>query len=91
MKNEEIVLRISRIDIKLETFCTPWNGKLYCVDICEDAAERSAWLYNASYGVKAMMFGSMVCDMSREKFLDLAFSKLPDYIEYYEDEYEYEA
>ena len=91
MEKEKIVLKISRIDIKSETFCTPWNGKLYCVDICEDAKERSAWLYNSAYGVKSMMFGHMVCDMSKEEFLDLVFSNLPDYIEDYVEEYENEV
>lgn len=85
---EEIVLKISRINIKSETFCTPWNGKLYCVDICEDAEEYSAWLYNARYGVKSLMFGVMVKDYSRDTFLDCVFSNLPDYIEDYEEEYE---
>ena len=87
-KEEEITLKISRIAIKSETFCTPWNGKLYCVDICEDAEERSAWLYNSAYGVKSMMFGCMVKDQSREDFLDMVFSNLPPNIEYYADKYE---
>lgn len=86
--NNEIVLKISRIKIKTETFCTPWNGKLYCVDICEDAEERSAWLYNANYGVKSLMFGEEVKQGSRKDFLDCVFSSLPDYIEDYADEYE---
>lgn len=86
--NEEITLKISRINIKSETFCTPWNGKLYCVDICEDAEERTAWLYNSSYGVKSLMFGCKVEDMERDEFLDVVFSNLPDYIEDYADEYE---
>lgn len=86
--DEEITLKISRIDIKSETFCTPWNGKLYCVDICEDAEERSAWLYNSAYGVKSLMFGCMVNAQSREAFLDMVFSNLPDYIESYAEEYE---
>lgn len=87
-EEEEINLQISRIAIKSETFCTPWNGKLYCVDICEDAEERSAWLYNAAYGVKSLMFGCMVNAQSREAFLDTVFSNLPDYIDSYADEYE---
>lgn len=90
MENEEITLKISRINIKSETFCTPWNGKLYCVDICEDAEERSAWLYNANCGVKSLMFGEEVKQESREAFLDCVFSNLPYYIEDYEDEYESE-
>lgn len=83
----DIVLQISRINIKSETFCTPWHDKLYCVDICEDSEERSAWLYNANYGVKSFMFGEEV-KHSREAFLDAVFSNLPDYIEDYEEEYE---
>lgn len=86
--DEEIVLKISRIGIKSETFCTTWGGKLYCVDICEDAKERSAWLYNSAYGVKSLMFGYMVCDMSRDEFLDIVFSNLPEYIEDYAEEFE---
>lgn len=85
---EETVLEISKIDIKMETFCTTWNGKLYCVDICEDAEERSAWLYNSRYGVKSLMFGYLVNDQSREDFLDTVFSNLPDYIEDYAEQYE---
>jgi len=88
MAKKEITLKISRIDIKVETFCTPWNGKLYCVDICEDAEERSAWLYNSNYGVKSLMFGEKVKQGSREDFLDCVFSNLPYYIEDYADEYE---
>lgn len=84
----EEVLRISRINIKSETFCTSWNGKLYCVDICEDAEERSAWLYNANYGVKMLMWGEEVEQSNRDEYLDLVFSNLPDYIEDYEEEYE---
>ena len=86
--DEEITLEISRINIKSETFCTPWNGQLYCVDICEDAEERGAWLYNASYGIKSFMFGTSVKQDNREEFLDMVFSNLPDYIEDYAEEYE---
>ena len=86
--DEEITLEISRINIKSETFCTPWNGKLYCVDICEDAEERSAWLYNANYGIKSLMFGTSVKQDSRDEFLDMVFSNLPYYIEDYAEEYE---
>ena len=82
------VLHISRIAFKSETFCTPWNGQLYCVDICEDADERSAWLYNANYGVKSLMCGEEIGQSNREEFLDMVFSNLPNYIEYYAEEYE---
>lgn len=84
---EEETLKISKVNIKSETFCTPWNGKLYCVDICEDAEERGAWLYNASYGIKSFMFGEEVKN-NRDEFLDVVFSNLPDYIGSYEEEYE---
>lgn len=86
--DEQITLEISRINIKSETFCTPWNGKLYCVDICEDAEERSAWLYNANYGIKSLMFGTSVKQDSRDEFLDMVFSNLPYYIEDYAEEHE---
>lgn len=86
--SNDIVLKISRINFKTETFCTAWDGKLYCVDIFEDAEERSAWLYNSAYGVKSLMFGCMVNSQSREEFLDIVFSNLPDYIGYYAKEYE---
>ena len=36
-------IEISKIAIKTETFCTAWHGKLYCVDICVVAEERSAY------------------------------------------------
>ena len=85
---EEITLKISKIAIKSETFCTHWNGNLYCVDICEDAEERSAWLYNAAYGVKSLMWGEKINQSSRDEFLDMVFSSLPDYIEDYAEEYE---
>ena len=87
--NNEIVLKISRIAFKTETFCTGWNGKLYCVDVVEDAEERSAWLYNADYGVKSLMFGEEV-ENDRDEFLNCVFSNLPDYIEDYANEYEEE-
>ena len=87
-EEEDTILQISKIAIKSETFCTTWNNKLYCVDICEDAAERSAWLYNANYGVKSLMWGEEIDQQSRESFLDLVFSNLPDYIGDYEEEYE---
>lgn len=87
VENEEIVLKISRIAIKSETFCTPWNGHLYCVDITEDAKNRGAWLYRSDMGVKSFMFGYMLKDMDADKFKDLVFSNLPDYIEDYEEEY----
>lgn len=83
---EEIVLKISRIAIKAETFCTPWEGNLYCVDICEDADERSAWLYRSDCGIKTLMFGYQTKDMDADEFKDLVFSNLPDYIESYEEE-----
>jgi hypothetical protein len=86
-EREEIVPTISGINIKSETFCTPWNGHLYCVDIMEDAEERSAWLYRSGMGVKSFMFGYMLKDMDADKFKDLVFSNLPDYIEDYEEEY----
>lgn len=86
--NNEIILKISRIDIKSETFCTPWNGKLYCVDICEDADEYSAWLYNPDYAVKTLVVGEEVKNTSKDEFLDLVFSNLPYYIEDYAEEYE---
>ena len=82
------ILKISKIAFKTETFCTVWNGKLYCVDIFEDAEERSAWLYNAAYGVKSLMWGEMITQTNRDAFLDCVFSNLPDYIEDYEEEYE---
>lgn len=86
-EDEEITLKISRIAIKSETFCTPWNGELYCVDVCEDAEERTAWIYNVKCGVKSLMFGYKVCDISHEEFLDIVFSNIPDYADDYEEEY----
>lgn len=88
MENEEIIIKISRIAIKSETFCTSWNGKLYCVDVCEDADERSAWLYEANCGIKTVMWGEPVRQSTRDEFLDLVFSNLPNYIEGYEDDME---
>ena len=85
--NEEIILKISRIKIKSETFCTEWNKKLYCVDVCEDKDERNAWLYNPQYGVKGFMFGERT-ENDRSEFLDMVFSNLPYYIEDYVDKYE---
>lgn len=85
---EKPVLQISKVGIKSETFCTTWNGKLYCVDICEDADERSAWLYNVNCGVKSLMWGEKIEQTDRDDFLDMVFSNLPDYIEDYEEEYE---
>ena len=87
-EEDEPVLEISKVNVKSETFCTTWNNQVYCVDICEDMAERSAWLYNVSYGVKSFMFGEDVTNQSRESFADLVFSNLPDYIESYAEEYE---
>lgn len=84
---KEAILEISRINIKSETFCAPWKGNLYCVDVCEDAEERSAWLYNPNYGVKSLMFGEEVKN-DRNEFLNCVFSNLPTYIENYADEYE---
>ena len=84
---EEIVLKISRIDFKTETFCTPWEGNLYCVDVVEDTEERSAWLYRANCGVKSLMWGESVKE-DRDEFLDCVFSNLPDYIEDYEEDME---
>ena len=86
--DEDIVLKIGRIGIKSETFCTAWNDQLYCVDVCEDSEERTAWLYNSAYGVKAFVFGQLVKAMSRDEFLNIVFSNLPDYIEDYAEEYE---
>ena len=86
--DEGEILKISRIKATTETFATPWNGKLYCVDIYEDADERSAWLYNANYGVKELMWGEQVGQNSRDEFLDLVFSNLPEYIDGYAEEYE---
>lgn len=85
---DEMVIKISRIKATTETFCTPWNGKLYCIDIYEDADERSAWLYNVNYGVKDLMWGEKIGQNSRDEFLDLVFSNLPEYIEGYAEEYE---
>ena len=79
----ENIIKISKINIKSETFCTPWNGKLYCVDICEDAEERSAWLYSSRSGHKTLMWGEEVKN-DRDHFLDCVFSLLPNYIEDYE-------
>ena len=81
------VVKISRIKVKTETFCTKWNGNLYCVDVCEDAEERSAWLYNANYGVKSLMFGEVV-NNDRDMFLNAVFSNLPEYIRDYAAKYE---
>lgn len=86
---EEVVIKISRIAIKSETFCTTWHGKLYCVDVCEDAEERTAWLYNPNYGVKSLMFGGEI-ETDRNGFLNCVFSNLPDYIADYEEEFEAE-
>ena len=83
---EEIVLKISKIAIKSETFCTVWDGNLYCIDICEDAEERSAWLYRSNNSVKMLMWGEEVTN-DRDEFLDCVFSNIPDYVEDYEEEY----
>ena len=85
---EKPVVEISRIAVHSETFCTSWNGKLYCVDICEDSEVRSAWLYNAGYGVKSLMFGLNVKESQRDAFLDMVFSNLPNYIDDYAEEFE---
>ena len=85
---DEAVLNISKIDIKTETFCTRWNDKLYCVDICEDAEEFSAWLYNPDYSVKSLTVGVDVNDISRDEFINMVFSNLPYYIKDYAEEYE---
>ena len=85
--NNEIVLKIARIAFKTETFCTGWNGKCYCVDVFEDAEERTAWLYEANTAFKNLMWGESVNE-DRDEFLDRVFSNLPDYIEDYEDEME---
>lgn len=89
---EEIVLPISRIAIKTETFCAPYNGNLYCVDICEDAEERSAWIYNVRYGVKMLMWGEpcgpIKAEEDRESFRSLVFDNIPEYADLYSEEYE---
>lgn len=85
----EEVLKIGRILINTETFCTKYKGKLYCVDVCEDAEERIAWLYNSAYGVKQLIYGEEVSG-DRDDFLNTVFSSLPfdmdQYAEMYEDE-----
>ena len=86
--NNEIVLKIARIAFKSETFCTGWNGKLYCVDVFEDAEERTAWLYEANTAIKTLMWGEKIEQTPRDEFLDMVFSSLPDYIEDYEEEME---
>ena len=83
----EIVLHISRIAIKTETFCAPYNGNLYCVDICEDAEERTAWIYNVQYGVKMLMWGEMASN-DRDTFCDLVFKNIPEYADMYAEDYE---
>ena len=85
--NNEIVIKISRINIKSETFCTAWEGQLYCIDVCEDSEVRMAWLYNSDYGIKMLMFGEEVGN-DRDEFLDSVFSSLPNYIEIYQEEFE---
>ena len=81
----ENTIKISKIAIKSETFCTTWNGELYCVDICEDAEDRSAWVYSSDGGFKMLMWGEDPKQDSREDFLNRVFSNLPDYIDVYED------
>lgn len=85
-EDDEPVLQISKIAIKTETFCTPWNGDLYCVDICEDSEARSAWLYRSNCGVKTLMWGEDIKQTSRDDFLDMVFCNLPDYIDGYEED-----
>lgn len=87
IEQDEISVKISRIAIKSETFCTNWNGHLYCVDICEDSEERSAWLYRSDYGTKGLMWGEEIGQQGRDSFIDLVFSNLPEYIENYEEAY----
>lgn len=86
--DNEITLKIGRINFKTETFCTKWNDKMYCVDVFEDAEERSAWLYGANSGIKTLMWGEKIGQQSRDDFLDCVFSNLPDYIDDYEDDME---
>ena len=81
----EDTLKIHLIKATTETFATPYNGKLYCIDIYEDGAERSAWLYRADYCTKEYMFGEDVKN-DRDEFLDCVFGNLPDYIDSYEDD-----
>ena len=84
----EIILKIGRIAYKSETFCTGWNKKLYCVDVFEDAENRSAWLYESGSGIKTLMWEERIAQSSRDEFLDMVFSNLPYYIDDYEEDME---
>ena len=80
---EELKLTVHRIKATTETFCIPYNGNVYCVDIYEDAEERSAWIYRHDSGIKTHMFGEETKN-DRDEFIDLVFHNVPDYADDYE-------
>ena len=44
-----------------------------------------AYLYHKQYGIKSLMFGSN--DKDYQNFLAVVMNNLPQYMEYYEDDY----
>lgn len=63
------------------------KAEIECVDICEDAEERTAWIYNVQYGVKMLMWGEMASN-DRDTFCGLVFKNIPEYADMYAEEYE---
>lgn len=63
----------------------------YVVDIVsiEFGHEYEAWLYHNGCGIKEFMFSVVSKTMSKADFTDMALSEYEDYIEDYDERYNY--
>ena len=60
----------------------------YYIDIVHLHGYYESWVYHEGYGIKMLMFGMPTSDISKKEFVDLAFSKIDEYIRDYKSEYE---
>lgn len=69
-----------------------WSHGEYTIEVCKEDEDRpglasiDAYLQKEGYGIKSHMFG-VSAEESLDFFLELVEANLPDYIEWYEEEY----
>lgn len=60
----------------------------YRIDIVNNGETYEAWIYNKRYGVKTLMFGLLIDDITHEMFIKVVKANTKIYIKDYQEEVE---
>ena len=63
-------------------------GDSYMVDIVNNEETYEAWFYHKSYGIKSLMFGLSIDDITHEMFVKVVTANIRSYIKLYKEEVE---